>query len=184
MLETDAARLKGVGYALFLQEHGTSWRLVQCGSWFLTDTETWYAMVELEMLVALWAMKKCRVYLLGLPTFSLVIDHRPLLPILDRYTIDAMENPLLQRMKERMAPFNFTTTWRPVKQHAITDALSRAPVDHPVPTDQLAEQQVELHVRNVITAVAAELTLPGVDHADADGAPSRSPHKYPVLTCL
>ena len=90
-------------------------------------------MVELEMLAALWAMEKCRVYLLGLPTFSLVIDHRPLLPILDQYTLDAIENPRLQRMKERMAPFNFTTTWRPGKQHAIPDALSRAPVDDPVP---------------------------------------------------
>ena len=95
MLQTDAARLKGLGYAL-LQQHDDTWRLVQCGSRFLTDTETRYAMVELEMLAALWAMKKCRVYLLGLPTFSLVVDHRPLVPILDSYTLDAVENPRLQ----------------------------------------------------------------------------------------
>ena len=130
MLQTDAARLQGLGYAL-LQQHGDTWRLVQCGSRFLTDTETRYAMVELEMLAALWAMKKCRVYLLGLPTFSLVVDHRPLVPILDQYTLDAVENPRLQRMKERMSPFVFTTTWRPGKTHAIPDALSRAPVDDP-----------------------------------------------------
>ena len=62
MLQTDATHLKGLGYAL-LQQHGDTWRLVQCGSHFLTDTETRYAMVELEMLAALWAMKKFRVYI-------------------------------------------------------------------------------------------------------------------------
>ena len=156
MLQTDAARLKGLGYAL-LQQHGDTWRLVQCGSRFLTDTETRYAMVELEMLAALWAMKKCRVYLLGLPTFSLVVDHRPLVPILDQYTLDAVENPRLQRMKERMSPFVFTTTWRPGKTHAIPDALSRAPVDDPTPADQVAERDVELHVRRIVSAVATDL---------------------------
>ena len=37
VLQTDAARLKGLGYAL-LQQHGDRWRLVQCGSRFLSDT--------------------------------------------------------------------------------------------------------------------------------------------------
>ena len=165
MLQTDAARLKGLGYAL-LQQHGETWRLVQCGSRFLTDTETRYAMVELEMLAALWAMTKCRVYLLGLPTFSLVVDHRPLLPILDHYTLDAVENPRLQRMKERMAPFSFTTIWRPGKEHVIPDALSRAPVDDPVTADQVAERDIELNVRRIVTAVTANLNE--TDRVDID----------------
>lgn len=46
------------------------------------------------------AMKKCRLYLLGLPHFELVIDHKPLVPILNNYTSDVVENARLQRLKE------------------------------------------------------------------------------------
>ncbi|KAG0729731.1 Retrovirus-related Pol polyprotein from transposon opus [Chionoecetes opilio] len=88
VLQTDASRLKGLGYAL-LQRHGTKLRLVQCGSRFLSDTETRYAVVELELLAVVWAMRKCRMYLLGLSTFELVVDHKPLVPILDHHTLDA-----------------------------------------------------------------------------------------------
>ena len=78
-----------------------------------------------------------------------MVDHRLLLPILDHYTLEAVENPRLQRMKERMAPFSFTTIWRPGKEHAIPDALSRAPVDDPVTADQVAERDIELTVRRI-----------------------------------
>lgn len=50
VLQTDASRLYGISYAL-LQEHGGGkFRLVQCGSRFLTDAETCYAIIELELL--------------------------------------------------------------------------------------------------------------------------------------
>jgi hypothetical protein len=65
-LETDALRKKGFGYALLQKQKGI-WRLIQCGSRFLTDTETRYAMVELECLAIVWSTKKCRLYLAGLP---------------------------------------------------------------------------------------------------------------------
>ena len=178
MLQADAARLKGLGYAL-LQQHGHTWRLVQCGSRFQSGTETRYAMVELEMLAAVWAMKKS----LGLPTFSLVVDHRPLVPILDSYTLDAVENPRLQRMKECMSPFVFTTTWRPGKTHAIPDALSRAPVDDPTPADQVAERDVELHVRRVVTAVSADLAESLPPLSSASDCKGTSPVD-PLLTSL
>ena len=45
-LHTDASRRKGLGYAL-LQKHADKWKLIQCGSRFLTETESRYAMVEL-----------------------------------------------------------------------------------------------------------------------------------------
>ena len=61
VLQTDASRLFGIGYAL-LQDHGGGrLRLVQCGSRFLADAETCYATIELEMLAVLWAMSKCRL---------------------------------------------------------------------------------------------------------------------------
>ena len=80
VLQTDASRRKGLGYAL-LQQHPSGWRLV---SVWVPDfvngtTESRYAVVELEMLAAVWAIKKCRLYLLGMPHFQLLVDHEPLI---------------------------------------------------------------------------------------------------------
>ena len=54
------------------------------------------------------------------------------------------------------SPPDWDWLWRPGKTHAIPDALSRAPVDDPTPADQVAERDVELHVRRVVTAVSAD----------------------------
>jgi len=107
-------------------------------------------MVVMEMQAAYWAMTKCRLYLLGLQQFKLIVDHQPLVTILDKYTLDAVENPRLQRIKERMAPFVFTTIWRKGKDHAIPDALSRAPISDPIPVDWEDEGEIVQHIRSVI----------------------------------
>ena len=164
MLQTDAARRKGLGYAL-LQRHGNHWRLVQCGSRFLSDTETRYAMVELELLAVVWALKKCRVFLQGFPHFDILVDHRPLLPILNDFTLDSIENSRLQRLKEKTSLFNFTTKWISGKEHVIPDALSRAPVDEPSAEDEQLVQAVETHVHQVSTSTIQEITaLQGDSH--------------------
>ncbi len=54
--------------------------------YFLTDAETCYATKELKLLATAWATSKCRLYLFGLPHFTLTTDHRPLIPILNFYT--------------------------------------------------------------------------------------------------
>ena len=76
MLQTDASRLKGLGFALF-QKHQATWKLVQGGSRFIIETESNYVMVELELLAVVWAMSKCRIYPQGLPSFELIVDHKP-----------------------------------------------------------------------------------------------------------
>ena len=163
-LHTDASRRKGLGYAL-LQKHSGRWRLVQYGSRFLTDTESRYAMVELELLAATWAMKKCRILLLGLEHFELVVDHKPLVTILDRHRLDDVDNVRLQRLKEKTSLFTFTTRWTIGKDHCIPDALSRAPVSDPSPEDQEAEEDVDYHV-NANTTNASRLALD--DQEDTD----------------
>ena len=84
------------------------------------------------------AIGKCRLYLLGLGNFTLMVDHQALVSILDRYTLDAVENSKLQRLKERLSPYVFTTLWRKGKDHAVPDALSRTPVQDPSEEDTLA----------------------------------------------
>ena len=110
-LETDAFRTKGLGFALF-QKHPAGWRLVQCGSRFITGTESRYAMIELECLAVVWAIIKCHVYLAG-SRFELLVDHRPLVPIFNSYSLDQVENTLLQRLllKLRLYQFAHTGEW-------------------------------------------------------------------------
>lgn len=93
ILQNDASRLYSIDYALLQDHGGGKLRLVQCTSRFLTDAETWYATMELKMLAMAWTMHKCEYYLKGLQTFEHVTDHRPLVPILNHYTLDAVENP-------------------------------------------------------------------------------------------
>ncbi|XP_068228046.1 uncharacterized protein [Palaemon carinicauda] len=138
MLQTDASRLHGLGFAL-LQKHGTDWKLTQCGSRFLSDVETRYSVIELEMTAVLWSIKKCHTYLAGLPHFDVVIDHRPLIPILNSKSLGEIENPRLQRMREKLSNFSFTVHWQKGSAHCIPDALSRAPVQDPTEESCLKE---------------------------------------------
>ena len=94
-LQTDASRLKGLGFVL-LQRHGDNWKLTQAGSRFTTDIESRYANVELELLAVVWAVKKCNVYLQGLPSFDIVLDHKPLESILNNQPLDMIDNPRIQ----------------------------------------------------------------------------------------
>ena len=54
-LLTDASCL-GLGFVLQQMHHG-EWKLVQAGSRFVTDAETRYAVIELQLLAVAWATK-------------------------------------------------------------------------------------------------------------------------------
>lgn len=102
VFQTDASCLYRIGYT-FLQEQGQGrMHLAHCDSRFLTDAETRYATVELEMLAFTWAISKCRLYLSSLPHFTLMTNHHPLIPI-NSYTLDTVKNPHLQWFKERIS---------------------------------------------------------------------------------
>ena len=120
-------------------------------------------------------MRKCRLYLLGLPSFQLVVDHQALVTILDKYTLDAVENPKLQRLKERLSPFIFTTTWRKGRQHAIPDALSRAPVNDPGLDDEVTSSELQSLVRRVVIHQVNAMHQVDGDMADSDAA-KEPPH--------
>ncbi len=152
-LETDASRTRGLGYALLQQDAEGHWRLIEANSRFITDTEARYAMVELEMLAVRWAMRKAHTYLFGLPTFTLVVDHQPLISILNRQTLDCVDNARLQRLKADLTAYQFHTVWKRGKEHRIPDALSRAPVNDPSPEDLDDEQELYGCVA-AITAIA------------------------------
>lgn len=174
-LETDAARTRGLGYALLQREparEGESgqgqWRLVEAGSRFVTDTESRYATIELELLAAKWAMRKCRLYLLGLPHFTLVTDHQALKTVLDKKSLDVVENPRLQRMKAELTPYLFTTEWAKGKTHRVPDALSRYPIDDPAPEDEDDAAEMYGSIAAVVAAAMEVLERPGPDAEAGD----------------
>ncbi len=136
-LSTDASR-HGLGFVL-QQLHQDKWALVQAGSRFLSDTESRYAIIELEMLAVSWAIIKCRIFLAGLPHFTVRTDHHPLIPILNNHRLDEIENPRLQRLKTKVMGYAFTAEWVKGAQNNAPDALSRSPVSDPKPGELLAE---------------------------------------------
>lgn len=74
---------------------------MNASSRWCTDVELRYAIVELELASVEWAIRKCQLYLSGLPSFTVMVDHQELEAILDQYTLDTIENPKFQCLKER-----------------------------------------------------------------------------------
>ena len=122
-------------------------RLITCGSCSLSETQNRYATIELECLAIQYANSKCRFYLLGLPTFEIITDHKPLLGIFEKY-IFQIDNPRLQRLREKMKVYNFSVKWVPGKLHLIADAPSRAP--------HFSPHSEELTVETIFAVLADE----------------------------
>ena len=136
-LENDASTLNGLGFALW-QLQGDQWRLLQCGSRFLSDAESRYAIIESELLAVVWAVRKCSLFLSG-AAFELCTDHRPLVLILNSYPLDQIENPRLQRLVLKLHPYQLSATWREGTDNAFADALSHNPVSLPIPDEEFGE---------------------------------------------
>lgn len=137
-LFTDASRLNGLGFVVKQQQEDDSWKIVQASSRFLSSAETRYAMVELELLAIAWACQKARPFLEGIH-FDLFTDHRPLIPILNDYSLSDVENKRLQRLKMKLSGFTFVAHWIDGKGNVEADALSRAPVAQPEREDEIDE---------------------------------------------
>ena len=111
-------------------------------------------MIELECLAAAWAMHKCHMYLAGTP-FNLIVNHQPLVPIFNSYSLDQVENPRLQRLLMHMKTrsYQFQTQWRKGSQHAVADALYRTPSSIPTRDDTLDEDDLQYAARAIRTCI-------------------------------
>ena len=89
-------------------------------------------------------------YLRGLESFSLITDHKPLVPVIGERDLNMV--PLrCQRLLMRMMWFNPKPEYVPGKQLVVADLLSRKPLAESI--DAITLQQEEDVSRHVITHV-------------------------------
>lgn len=108
-------------------------------------------------IAAAWAMFKSRQFLEGLPSFKLITDHRPLIPILNDFHLDKLDNPRMLRLRLSMQRYFFSAVWVPGKNNLMADAFSRSPVDSPSRSpvdDEIAEGPQSFSARiNLVDAM-------------------------------
>jgi len=76
--------------------------MIQVGSRFLSSAESRYAVIELECFNAAWAMVKCQQFIMGLPSFELITDHKLSAPILNNFALDKLHKTRLVWLRLKM----------------------------------------------------------------------------------
>ena len=125
-LYCDASRI-AVGFALLQKSANGQVRVVQCGSKALDETQMRYSIVELEFLSILYAVLKCKFYLLGNRHFFIYSDHKPLISLMAK-NLNLIENSKLRRIREKLSEYNFTLLFQTGLTNYVADYLSRNPV--------------------------------------------------------
>ena len=100
---------EGMGF-LLLQEHCScainrapiccpdGWHLIFAGSRFCIDAERRYVPIEGEAAAIAWALKKCRLFIMGCPNLIVVTDHEPLKGLFGDRDLSKIQNPRLFRL--------------------------------------------------------------------------------------
>ena len=118
VIQCDASSKVGLGCCL-LQRN-----LPVCyASRALTETETRYSIMELELLAILFAVKKFHQYIFG-SDVEIHTDHRPLQAIFDKPIHSSPKR--LQRMLIHLQNYNLKIVYKPGSTMHIADTLSRA----------------------------------------------------------
>ena len=80
---TTDARTKGLGATLWQEQPDGKLKPIGFASRFLSDSETKYALNELELLAVVWGLEHFRSYISGKP-IKLLTDHQALEPLIKR----------------------------------------------------------------------------------------------------
>ena len=143
----------GMGGVL-LQKDAEGWKPVQYASRSFTDTEQRYAQVEKEALAMTWCCEKFADFLVGLPSFQIETDHKPLLALMKTKQLDEL-TPRIQRFRMRMMRFSYQVEYVAGKHLVTADALSRAPGRKPREEDRVTEEDLKSFVQSVVDSIPA-----------------------------
>ena len=80
------------------------WKLASCNSRHLQPCESIYAPIEGEALAVSWALKKCKIFLLGCPKFYIFVN---LIKILGNKSLAEIDNTRLFNFKEKTLGYYF-----------------------------------------------------------------------------
>ena len=143
----------GIGAVLMQQQQGV-WRPVAFASRTLNEAETRYAQIEKEALALTWALEKFAEYVLG-KCIILETDHKPLVPILGRKSLDMLP-PRVLRFRLRLMRFQYVIQHVPGKTLYTADTLSRAPLKEiPDANSSTSSQEIEQFVQAITAALPA-----------------------------
>ena len=108
----------------------------------LSEAERKYAQIEKEGLAIVYGIKKFHHFLYG-RQFTIVSDHRPLQHLFNETrAVPVMASARIQRWALTLSAYNYNIEYRPGKQLANADLLSRLPLsdtiaDPPVPGETI-----------------------------------------------
>ena len=137
-LTTDWSKT-GIGFTL-LQKHCSCpsntdhlcgeghWKVVYAGSRFTKPAESRYAPIEGEALAITFALDSCRMFVLGCPNLTLVVDHKPLVPIFNDRNLEDIKNPRIFDFREKTLMYKFHAIAIPGHKNVAANFMSRIPV--------------------------------------------------------
>ena len=99
-------------------------RIKKCGSTKLTDAQTRWAMVELELASTAFALEKCRMYCLGAKEIVIYNDQQALQGIAEKSLVEIQNNRII-RILDRMSCFDYRIEYIPGNKNIAADTLSR-----------------------------------------------------------
>ena len=134
----------------------------------MTCTESRYAQIEKEALAATWACEKFATYIQR-KTITLETDHKPLVPLLCHQHLDKLL-PRVLRFLLQLMRFDYVIKHVPGKSLHIADALSQAPFEYTVESDELMEiQEIECQILTVVDTLPVSSTrLTAITQAQAN----------------
>ncbi|KAK3104940.1 hypothetical protein FSP39_013542 [Pinctada imbricata] len=180
-LHTDASS-KGLGAVLY-QEQGNQKRVISYASRGLSKAEQHYPAHKLEFLSLKWAVtEKFKDYLYG-NHFTVFTDNNPLTYVLTSAQLDATGH----RWIAALAAYDFDLKYRPGRNNADADAMSRLPgllantLQHDSIQAICHSQQIQTsYIESLTTSTEAidNLDLPRFPKIDIRSAQQNDPNLY------
>ena len=142
----------GLGAALE-QRSPTGRHTVAFTSCFLNSNEERYSVNELELLGVVWSVEYFKYYLFD-KSFTIITDHRALLPIMKEHRSNKSYNIRLTSWIDRLLPFDFKIEHTPGAKMGLVDYISSQPNQEAKVTNKYDEEFAVATITRIHDAIA------------------------------